>query len=107
MAKITYIDKQGVSHTHDVAPGLSVMEGAVNNGISGILAECGGCCACGTCQVLVEGGYVERLPTKGPLEQSMLDAEHDDVPHNLRLSCQLPVTEELDGLVVRVPEKLS
>jgi ferredoxin, 2Fe-2S len=103
MAKITYIEFGGVQHTVEVAPGLSVMEGAIRNDIPGIEAECGGACSCATCQVYVDEGWFAATGDKQPLEVSMLEFAKHPAPSS-RLSCQVKVTEELDGLVVRLPE---
>lgn len=104
MAKITYLEFNGKEHVLDVAPGFSVMEGAVKNNVRGIIAECGGSCSCATCHVYVEGVWFDRLEKKSELEEALLDAVCDLQP-NSRLSCQIKVTEELDGLVVRLPVK--
>ena len=104
MPKITYVQVDGDESVLDVAAGLSVMQGAINNNIQGVIAECGGACSCATCHVYVEAAWVDRLETKGEVEESMLDAVCDLRP-NSRLSCQIKVTEELDGLVVRMPAK--
>jgi len=103
MAKITYIEFDGSEHVVDVATGLSVMEGAVKNMIPGIDADCGGACACATCHVYVDPAWVEKTGSPSEMEQSMLDFA-SDVKANSRLSCQIQVTDELDGLVVRTPE---
>lgn len=103
MAKITYIEHDGTEHQVDVAEGLSVMEGAVRNLIPGIDADCGGACACATCHVYVDDAWREKTGTRSAMEESMLDFA-DDVEDNSRLSCQIKVTAELDGLIVRTPE---
>ena len=102
MAKITYIEFDGTEHQVEVSNGMSVMQGAVNNGIAGIVAECGGSCSCATCHVYVEGGY-ERVGEPPEMETEMLECAVDP-KENSRLSCQLKVTDELDGLVVHLPE---
>jgi ferredoxin, 2Fe-2S len=104
MPKITYVQPDDRAQTFDVPVGHSVMEGASKNNVAGIIAECGGACACGTCQVFIDPAWAERVNKPGPLEQSMIE-EADAEKENLRLSCQIPVTDALDGLVVRVPEK--
>jgi 2Fe-2S ferredoxin len=104
MAKVTYIEFSGRERVVDVTPGSSVMEGAAHNGVVGILADCGGSCSCATCHVYVDAAWVDRVPAKEEMEASMLDCVMDQQP-NSRLSCQIKVTEELDGLVVRLPEK--
>ena len=103
MAKITYIEHDGTKHTIDVANGLSVMEGAIKNSIPGIDADCGGACACATCHVYVDTEWVEKTGTKEDMEQTMLDFAVD-VEETSRLSCQIEVTDELDGLIVRLPQ---
>jgi len=103
MAKITYVEFNGTEHIVDVEPGLSVMEGAVRNGIPGIDADCGGACSCATCHVYVDPAWQERTGTRNDLEQAMLEFA-ENVEPNSRLSCQIKVTEALDGLVVRMPE---
>ncbi len=104
MPKITYIEHDGTEHVVEVAEGLSVMEGAVKNAIPGIDADCGGACACSTCHVYVDPSWVDRLPQREPMEEDMLDFAYQP-QENSRLTCQLKVTKELDGLVVRMPEK--
>jgi 2Fe-2S ferredoxin len=103
MAKITYIEFNAMQHGVEVAPGLSVMEGAIRNDVPGIEAECGGACSCATCQVYVDEAWFEATGAKSPLEVSMLEFAKAPAP-NSRLSCQVKVTDELDGLVVRLPE---
>lgn len=104
MAKITYIEFSGKQHVVDVDPGYSVMQGAINNNVRGVIAECGGACSCATCHVYVDAPWSENLEQKGEEETAMLEAVCDLQP-NSRLSCQIKVTERLDGLVVRLPEK--
>ncbi|QIK41608.1 2Fe-2S iron-sulfur cluster-binding protein [Pontivivens nitratireducens] len=105
MAKITYIEHSGTEHVVDVANGLTVMEGARDNNIPGIEADCGGACACSTCHVYVDGAWAEKLPAKDPMEEDMLDFAWQPDPATSRLTCQIKVTDALDGLVVRMPEK--
>ena len=104
MAKITYIEHDGKPHTIEVANGLSVMEGAVQNNIPGIDADCGGSMACATCHVYVKEEWFDKLQKKEDGEEDMLDMAFEP-KKNSRLSCQLMVTEQLDGLVVNLPEK--
>ena len=104
MPKITYIEHNGKSHTLEVANGLSVMEGAVQNNIPGIDADCGGSCACATCHVYVDEKWFEKLPKKEITEEDMLDMAYEPKKFS-RLSCQLIVTDELEGLVVNLPVK--
>jgi 2Fe-2S ferredoxin len=103
MAKITYIEFDGTEHVVDVKSGLSVMEGAVKNNIPGIDADCGGACACATCHVHVDDAWLAKTGDKSAMEESMLDFA-EGVDDHSRLSCQIKVTDELDGLIVRMPE---
>ena len=103
MPKVTYIQPDGSASTVDADIGVSVMETAIDNDIPGIVAECGGACSCATCHVYVEPEWAEKLPTPDGLEDGMLDCALDRRA-NSRLSCQIEVTEDLDGLTVRVPE---
>jgi len=105
MPKITYIEHNGTEHVLDVPVGLTVMEGARDNGIPGIEADCGGACACSTCHVYVHPEWVEKLPKVDPMEEDMLDFAFQPDPKRSRLTCQLKVTDALDGLVVQMPEK--
>ena len=104
MAKITYIEHNGKNHTIDVKNGLSVMEGAVQNNIPGIDADCGGSMACATCHVYVKEEWFNKLPKKEDGEEDMLDMAFEP-KKNSRLSCQIMVSDELDGLIVNLPEK--
>ena len=104
MAKITYIKSSGNSQTIEVANGLSVMEGAVQNDIPGIDADCGGGMACATCHVYVKEDWLNKLPKKEDGEEDMLDMAFEP-KQNSRLSCQLVVSDELDGLIVNIPSK--
>jgi 2Fe-2S ferredoxin len=103
MAKITYIEHTGAEHTLEVKNGQSVMEGAVKNNIPGIDADCGGACACATCHVYVDEAWTAKTGTASVMEESMLDFAQDLRP-NSRLSCQIIVSDALDGLIVRMPE---
>ena len=104
MPKITYIEHGGKTHTIEVANGLSVMEGAVQNNIPGIDADCGGGMACATCHVYVKEAWFDKLPTKEDGEEDMLDMAFE-TKKNSRLSCQIIVSDELDGLEVNIPSK--
>ena len=104
MSKITYIDDQGNSKTLEVDNGLSVMEGAIQNEIPGIDADCGGSMACATCHVYVKEEWFNKLPNKEDGEEDMLDMAFEP-KQNSRLSCQLTISDELDGLVVNIPSK--
>ena len=104
MPKITYIEDNGKSHTLDVENGLTVMEGAIQNNIPGIDADCGGGCACATCHVYVDEKWFSKLSKKEDSEQDMLDLAIEPTSSS-RLSCQIIVSDELDGLVVKMPSK--
>ena len=104
MPKINYIEHNGKAHKIDVANGLSVMEGAVQNNIPGIDADCGGSCACATCHVYVDEKWSNKLPKKESAEEDMLDMAFEPKSSS-RLSCQLTVSDALDGLVVNMPSK--
>ena len=103
MAKITYIEFSGQEHVVDVKPGQTVMEGAVKNNVPGIDADCGGACACATCHVYVDPAWQAKTGDRNTMEESMLDFA-DNVEPNSRLSCQIKVTDALDGLIVRMPK---
>lgn len=104
MTKITFIEQDGTEHTVDAVTGLTVMETAIRNMVPGIDADCGGACACATCHVYVDEAWKDKTGERSSMEQSMLDFA-SDVEANSRLSCQIKVTEALDGLVVRLPEQ--
>jgi 2Fe-2S ferredoxin len=104
MAKIIYIEWDGKRRTLDVEPGLSVMQGAVANGVRGIIGDCGGACSCATCHVYVDPAWLDQVGEKSVTEEALLE-EVCEGRANSRLSCQIKVTEKLDGLVVRIPEK--
>ena len=106
MPKITYIDSSGNSKTVDVSSGLSVMEGAIQNNIPGIDADGGGSMACATCHVYVQEKWLDKLNKIEDGEQDMLDMAFEP-KKNSRLSCQLVVSDQLDGLVVNIPSKQS
>ena len=103
MPKITYVSPDGSRNEVNVENGYSVMEGAINNNIAGIVAECGGACACATCHSYIDEGWLDKLPPMDDMEDSMLDAamERKD---NSRLTCQIEINNDLDGLVVYVAE---
>ncbi len=105
MPKVTYVEYNGTAHTVDVPVGTSVMRGAVDNNIPGIDADCGGECACATCHVYVDAAWLPKvgLPEPGSQEASMLSFAAVAQPDS-RLSCQITITQELDGLLVRMPE---
>ena len=102
MARITYVQHDDTDHVVDVTTGLSVMEGAVKNNIPGIDADCGGACACATCHVYVSADWLSRTGARTEMEKSMLEFA-EGVEPNSRLACQIKVSDELDGLVVRMP----
>ena len=104
MAKITYKDAQGISKTIEVDNGLSVMEGAIQNEITGIDADCGGSMACATCHVYVDEKWFDKIPKAEDAEVDMIDMAFEP-KKNSRLSCQIIVSDELDGLEVTTPEK--
>ena len=106
MPNIKYIDHEGNSKTIEVENGLSVMEGAIQNNIPGIDADCGGSMACATCHVYVEEKWLNKLPKAEDAEIDMIDMAYEP-KKNSRLSCQLIVTNELDGLTVTTPAKQS
>ena len=104
MTKITYIEKNGKEHTVDVQNGLTVMEGAVQNDIPGIDADCGGSMACATCHVYVKDDWYDKLDEKSEGEDDMIDQAYEP-NKNSRLSCQITVSDKIEGLVVHLPEK--
>lgn len=104
MPKITYTDSGGTARTIEAENGQTVMEAAIRNNIPGIEAECGGACACATCHVFVDDAWKEKTGAPSQMEEDMLDFAYDVRPTS-RLSCQIRITPELDGLVVRIPEK--
>ena len=104
MPKITYKDFQGGSKTIEIESGLTVMEGAIQNDISGIDADCGGSMACATCHVYVDQQWIDKIPKAEDAENDMIDMAFEP-KKNSRLSCQIIVSEELNGLEVTTPEK--
>ena len=104
MTKITYIEHSGKEHTIDVQNGLTVMEGAIQNDIPGIDADCGGSMACATCHVYVNDEWYNKIDEKTEGEDDMIDQAYDP-KKNSRLSCQITVSDKIEGLVVRLPEK--
>ena len=102
MPKITYIEHDGTVHTVEAEIGATVMETALKGGVTGIVAECGGSCTCATCMVYVDEAWTEKVGKRTDEEEDQLDFAFDVKP-NSRLSCQIKVSEELDGLVVRTP----
>jgi 2Fe-2S ferredoxin len=104
MAKITFIQPDGTEQVVEAEPGMTVMEAAKKELVPGIEAECGGACACATCHVYVDDAWRDKVGPPSEMEEDMLDFAFE-VRESSRLSCQIKVSEELDGLVVRVPEK--
>ncbi|WP_230969585.1 2Fe-2S iron-sulfur cluster-binding protein [Nitrogeniibacter aestuarii] len=104
MAKITYIEADGTEHVVDIATGKTVMEGARDHNIAGILAECGGACACATCHAYIHHEWFDKLSPANPVEEDMLEFAVDTDPSRSRLTCQITVTDMLDGLIVQLPE---
>jgi len=106
MPKIIYIEFSGKEHQIEMPVGYSIMEGAIKNSIPGIDADCGGSCACATCHVYVDEKFIEKIPKAKESEQDMIDFVTNP-QKNSRLSCQIMITDELDGIVVRMPQKQS
>ena len=104
MPKITYIEYNGKSHVIEVPNGLSVMEGAVQNNVPGIDADCGGSCACATCHVYVDEKWFSKLPNKDNAEEDMLDMAFEPNKFS-RLGCQITITDDLNEMVVKMPSK--
>ena len=104
MPKITYIDFQGQSRSVEAEAGSTVMENAIKNSVPGIEAECGGACACATCHVYVDDAWQDKVGSPDIMEEDMLDFAHEPKKGS-RLSCQIKVTDALDGLVVTIPYK--
>jgi ferredoxin, 2Fe-2S len=103
MAKINYIEHTGTVHTVDASEGKTLMETAIDNGVPGIDADCGGACACGTCHVIVDESFFEKVGSPDAIEESML-AMTPERTERSRLSCQITVSDDLDGLTVTLPE---
>ena len=104
MVKITFIDSGGTARTIEAEAGSTVMEAAIKSGVPEIEAECGGACACSTCHVYVDEAWREKVGEISPMEEDMLDFAFEVRP-NSRLSCQIKVQDELDGLVVSTPSR--
>ena len=103
MPKVTYITPAGERIEVEVENGYSVMDGAINNNVEGIVAECGGACACATCHSYIDESWLARLPEMDDMEDSMLDAAYER-KDNSRLTCQIEMNDELDGLIVNVAD---
>jgi 2Fe-2S ferredoxin len=104
MAKITYISFDGKEYVIEAANGSTVMENAVKNSVPGIEAECGGACACATCHVYIDDAWTEKVGAPQAMEEDMLDFAFEMKPQS-RLSCQVTMSDDLDGLVVKIPER--
>jgi len=103
MPKVIYITADETRHEADVETGYSIMEGAINNNIDGIVAECGGACACATCHSYVDTAWTDKIPAMDDMEDSMLDAAFER-KDNSRLTCQIEMTDDLDGIVIHVAD---
>ena len=103
MPKIIYLTPDGIRHEVVVENGYSVMEGAINANIEGIVAECGGACACATCHSYIDDAWMDKMPPMDDMEDSMLDAAYER-KDNSRLTCQIEVNDELDGLIIHVAD---
>lgn len=105
MPRVTYVSAKGVAREVDVVVGTTVMAAALKNGIDGIVAECGGVCMCSTCHVFVDENFFSRLPPAQDTEEAVLEIAAEERRPTSRLSCQIKVTDDLDGLIVRLPER--
>jgi ferredoxin, 2Fe-2S len=105
MPKVVYVSPTGDAKEIDVPAGTTVMTAALKNGIDGIVAECGGVCMCSTCHVFVDERFFDRLPPAQDTEEAVLEISAVERQPTSRLSCQIKVTDDLDGLIVRLPEK--
>jgi 2Fe-2S ferredoxin len=105
MPSVTYVPSSGISRKIDVPLGMSVMQAALNHRVDGILGECGGNCMCATCHVYMDAAFLNRIPRAQGNEKFMLSIAAESPDKNSRLSCQIKMTEELDGIVVRLPGK--
>ena len=103
MPKVTYIESDGTENIFEVQSGVSVMAAAVENGLTSIAADCGGGMACATCHIYVDDSWLDRVPEADIMESAMLDCVAADRSANSRLSCQIDVSDKIDGLVVRIP----
>lgn len=105
MAQITYVEHNGTRHDFQVPSGQTVMEGARKNNLAGIPADCGGACACSTCHVYVDTAWFDKIPAMDDMEEDMLDFAWEPDPSRSRLTCQITVTDDMEGLVVYLPER--
>ena len=103
MPRVIYVSAKGDTREVDVSVGMTVMAAALKNGIDGIVAECGGVCMCSTCHVFVDDKFFDRLPPAQDTEEAVLEISAEERQPTSRLSCQIKVTDELDGLIVRLP----
>jgi ferredoxin, 2Fe-2S len=104
MPKVIYIEHNGKQHEYDLPMGATIMEGAVQNGVKGIVAECGGSCMCATCHVYVNDAFLDRLPDMEEEEFEMLEATNAPRLGNSRLGCQIRASKKYEGIIVRIPE---
>ena len=107
MSKVVYIEHNGTQHEIDVTDGWTLMQGATLNGIDGIEGECGGSCSCATCHVYVDEAFLGKLDAASEMEDEMLECTVCERKANSRLCCQIKMSPELDGIVVRMPEAQS
>ncbi|MBV1790739.1 2Fe-2S iron-sulfur cluster binding domain-containing protein [Marinobacterium sp. D7] len=105
MPKVVYVDFQGNRNELEVANGMTLMQGAVMNGLDGIEGECSGSCACATCHCYVDEAYLDKLPEMSENEDELLDGTASERLGSSRLSCQIRMTDDLDGIVVQLPEE--
>ena len=105
MIKVTYISSAGEKQTLELKNGMTIMEGAVQNDVRGIVAECGGSCMCATCHVYVDNEFLDLLPEMSQTESEMLDNTKSQRKSNSRLGCQLRVNSKFDGMIVHLPEE--
>ena len=105
MTKITFVEHNGTEHALDAENGMTLMEAAVKNSVPGIDADCGGACACATCHIYLRDGWAEKTGSREEMEEDMLDFAYEPDATRSRLTCQIRVTDELDGLKVQMPEK--
>lgn len=107
MAKVTFIEHDGLEQVVEIPAGWTLMQGAVQHGVAGIEGECGGSCACATCHCYVDEAYIDALPPPSETEDQMLDCAASERRPNSRLSCQIKMSDALDGIVLRLPEAQS
>lgn len=105
MPTVTYVSSDGEREEVELAPGTTVKDGAIENGVDGIVAECGGNAMCATCHVYVDERWIEKLPERSDVEDELLDSTACERTETSRLSCQIRISDDLDGLVVRLPEE--